>query len=105
MEKMILLKHIQEEVEDKLLILLYQAWSYACLLEDFNENVQNDKILIYPCGYLHNYTFIENDPLLDKEYSEIVEKAPLYGSKDLYKLRNFISRYIKREIKKIFFIE
>src|SRR5690554_364734 len=32
----------------------YQAWSYAALLEDFNETVQADDIQLRPCAYLHN---------------------------------------------------
>ncbi len=32
----------------------YQAWTYAALLEDFNETVQEKNITIKPCAYLHN---------------------------------------------------
>lgn len=32
----------------------YQAWSYAMLIEDYNETVQNENIGLYPCTYLHN---------------------------------------------------
>ena len=40
----------------------YQAWSYASLLYDFNETVNEDNIALYPCAYLHNYKKIENEP-------------------------------------------
>lgn len=73
----------------------YQAWSYACLLEDFNETVQNDRIALYPCAYLHNYKITPTDPISDEIYSDIIEKAPMYGSGDVLKLRKFISKYIK----------
>ena len=33
----------------------YQVWSYKRLLEDFNQTVQEDKIQLFPCAYLHNY--------------------------------------------------
>lgn len=39
----------------------YQAWSYASLIEDFNESVQEDEISLYPCAYLHNYKISEDD--------------------------------------------
>lgn len=73
----------------------YQAWSYACLLEDFNETVQNDCIALYPCAYLHNYKITPTDPITDEIYSDIIGKAPMYGSGDVLKLRKFISKYIK----------
>ncbi|PWG78011.1 DNA/RNA helicase domain-containing protein, partial [Pararcticibacter amylolyticus] len=34
----------------------YQAWSYAALLQDFNETVATDNIQLKPCAYLHNCT-------------------------------------------------
>ena len=33
----------------------YQAWSYAALLQDFNETVRNENIVLKPCSYVHNY--------------------------------------------------
>ena len=34
----------------------YQSWSYATLLDDFNESVQDNHITLKPCAYLHNYS-------------------------------------------------
>lgn len=73
----------------------YQVWSYACLLEDFNQTVQEDEISLYPCAYLHNYDITDDDPICDDIYSDITNKAPLYGNGDVIKLRKFISEYIK----------
>lgn len=74
----------------------YQAWSYAALLKNFNETVEEDNIGLYPCAYLHNYDFDQfNDPLKDSVYDEYVEKAPLYGKRDALKLREFIKKYVK----------
>ena len=33
----------------------YQAWSYAYMIENYNESIQNKDIVISPCAYLHNY--------------------------------------------------
>src|SRR5665213_1409127 len=33
----------------------YQAWSYAALLNGFNETVYTENIQLQPCAYLHNY--------------------------------------------------
>jgi len=74
----------------------YQAWSYAALIEDYNENVQEDRIGLWPCTYLHNY-FIsgQNDPLIDPIYSHYIEDAPIFAKGDAEKLRDFIKRYIQ----------
>lgn len=73
----------------------YQAWSYATLIEDFNEEVRERPILLKPCAYLHNYFIQENDPLLDEHYAEHIEKAPVFRKGEVEKLRDFIKEYIK----------
>jgi uncharacterized protein len=73
----------------------YQAWSYATLIEDFNEEVRERPILLNPCAYLHNYFIQENDPLLDEHYAEHIEKAPVFRKGEVEKLRDFIKTYIK----------
>ena len=71
----------------------YQAWTYASLLESFNETVQEQKVGIYPCAYLHNG--VEVEELFDDVYKDHLEKAPLYKKDDARKLREFIENYIK----------
>ncbi|MDO6447886.1 DUF2075 domain-containing protein [Oceanobacillus profundus] len=74
----------------------YQAWSYAALIRDFNENVQNKHIELNPCAYLHNYRKTENDPLTDKHYEEHLTKAPVFTKGEIIKLRNFIKKYVSK---------
>jgi len=72
----------------------YQAWSYAALLEDFNETVRNDNVLLKPCAYLHNY---EPDSIITNPfYAEYLIKAPLFLKPDAIKLRDFIKQYVKQ---------
>lgn len=68
----------------------YQAWSYAALIKDYNEYVQEAEIELHPCAYLHNYPRTENDPLDAMQYEEILTDAPAftYGQREL--LRKFI---------------
>lgn len=73
----------------------YQAWSYAALIMDFNENVQNKNILLKPCAYLHNYRKSDNDSLLDDHYKEHIEKAPVFVKGEIQQLRNFIKKYVR----------
>jgi len=71
----------------------YQAWSYAALLNGFNETVYTENIQLKPCAYLHNYE--ENNVLTNAFYSEYVEKAPIFFKEDALKLREFIKRFVK----------
>lgn len=71
----------------------YQAWSYARLIKDFSEVVQNDNIEIIPCAYLHNY--VQDDAISDPFYEEYLEKAPLFLRKESGDLTNFIKKFIK----------
>ncbi|MFD2640198.1 DNA/RNA helicase domain-containing protein [Piscibacillus salipiscarius] len=73
----------------------YQAWSYAVLIEDYNENVQDQYIQLKPCSYLHNYRKQQDDPLTDDYYEYYLNLAPVYAKGDVEKLRNFIKKYIK----------
>jgi DUF2075 family protein len=73
----------------------YQAWSYAALLEGFNEAVYSGGIQVQPCAYLHNYP---RDGVIDhSHYSDYIEKAPLFlkGGSDRDRLREFIKKHVK----------
>lgn len=74
----------------------YQAWSYAALIEDYNEGAQEHHMQLHPCAYLHNYIRLgESDPITDDYYDYYLEKAPVFLKGDAGKLRDFIKRYIK----------
>ena len=72
----------------------YQVWSYAALLEGFNEAVYDKSIEIRPCAYLHNYV---SDGVIDSaHYAPYTSKAPLFlkGPAELAKLRSFLKQHI-----------
>lgn len=74
----------------------YQAWSYAALLEGFNESVHEEGIRLTPCAYLHNYA--RGDGVIDApRYNAYIEKAPLFlrGPAEKQKLREFIKQNVK----------
>ncbi|WP_430492111.1 DNA/RNA helicase domain-containing protein [Bacillus amyloliquefaciens] len=74
----------------------YQAWSYASLIKDYNENAQKEDINLYPCTYLHNYLNQgTDDPLTDSIYEYYIKEAPVFIKGDSGKLRDFIKKYIK----------
>ncbi len=71
----------------------YQAWSYASLLENFNQTVSDDNINLKPCAYLHNYN--ADDVITNEHYQEYIERAPVFLRGDAIKLRDFIKQYVK----------
>ncbi len=71
----------------------YQAWSYKRLLEDFNQTVEEEKINLIPCAYLHNYE--KDEVIKNKFYEEYINEAPLFLKEDALKLREFIKNYIR----------
>ena len=72
----------------------YQAWSYAALIRDYNEYVQDNEIGLHPCAYLHNYPRSENDPLDKDQYQDIMEETPAFTYGQRESLRTFIKKQI-----------
>lgn len=71
----------------------YQAWSYAYMLQNYNETVREQNIQLLPCAFLHNYQ--EDNIISHSCYSEYIKKAPLFLKSDAAKLQNFIKQHIK----------
>ncbi len=72
----------------------YQAWSYAALLEGFNEAVYTGNIRLKPCSYLHNYR--ADDVIRNPFYAEHLEKAPVFLKTEIRMLQDFIKMFIRK---------
>ena len=71
----------------------YQAWSYAELINDFNETVRHEKIALVPCAYLHN---LDNTTAVnDVRYASHIARAPVFISKDARKLSEFLKKHVR----------
>jgi hypothetical protein len=70
----------------------YQAWSYAMLIKDYNQAVQEGNISLWPCAYLHNYRRKQNDPLDEEQYEIYMEDAPAFTRGQVDALRSFIKK-------------
>jgi len=81
-------KHVGEHTHPS-----YQAWSYASLLQNFNETVDVDRIRLRPCAYLHNYP--ADDVITHDHYKAYLELAPIFLKGEALKLREFIKTYVK----------
>lgn len=71
----------------------YQAWSYAALIQDYNQTVRDEAITLQPCAYLHNMK--SNHVICDDFYGEHLKKAPVFISPDALKLAEFLKRAVK----------
>lgn len=72
----------------------YQAWSYAALIKDYNQYVQDAEVELHPCAYLHNYPRKENDPLDAVQYQDVLQDAPAFSYGQREALRTFIKKNI-----------
>ena len=72
----------------------YQAWSYAALLEEFNEAVYKDGVALRPCAYLHNH--VDDGGINHAHYQPYLDKAPLFlrGEAERERLRAFIRQHL-----------
>jgi uncharacterized protein len=68
----------------------YQAWSYAELLRNFNQAVDEQVIPLHPCAYLHNCE--DAGELLDPFYDRYTAAAPVFlaGEGGREALRHFL---------------
>jgi DUF2075 family protein len=71
----------------------YQAWTYASLIRDFNETVQDNDIRLEPCAYLHNCV---SEPVLKAlHYQQHIDLAPVFLKSDAQRLQEFLARHIR----------
>lgn len=71
----------------------YQAWSYAYMLQNYNETICEQNICLSPCAFLHNYP--ADNIISNSCYVEYIDKAPLFLKSDAGKLQDFIKTRIK----------
>ncbi|NIK06688.1 hypothetical protein FHY11_000154 [Xanthomonas arboricola] len=74
----------------------YQAWSYAALLQGFNQAVHEGGVELKPCAYLHNH--FRDGTIDDPRYAAYTDKAPLFlrGVEEKRKLREFIRQHVRK---------
>lgn len=71
----------------------YQAWTYAALLEDYNETIRDEQIHLIPCAYLHNCR--TDRSIRAPFYEEHLKKAPVFIRDDARALQAFIKQHIR----------
>lgn len=74
----------------------YQAYAYATFIKNSSEQVQDEKIGIWPCAYLHNCSPDLRIPLDDEIYKTWNEEAPLFDKSQTLRLRSYIKKFITK---------
>ena len=74
----------------------YQAYAYATFIKNSSEQVQDERIGIWPCAYLHNCDPISRTPLDDEIYRPWLEEAPLFDKSQTLRLRSFIKQFVTK---------
>lgn len=72
-----------------------QAYSYAKLIENFNESVRENLITLKPCAYLHNYREENRESLCSDRYASVINVAPVFLGSDGTKLSRFIASSVR----------
>lgn len=68
-----------------------QVGQYSTYLQDTHTAFyEKNSILLNACTYLHNYSFHKNDVLLDKKFTEIVHKYPVFSSDGALLLQDYL---------------
>ena len=71
----------------------YQAWTYASLIEDYNETVRAESIRLVPCAYLHNMD--DGSAVNDPVYAPHTSRAPVFISRDAARLADFLKQHVR----------
>ncbi len=80
-----------------------QAYSYAMLIQNFNQSVNEENIKLRPCAFLHNYKSEFDSELLGSEYEEVIKEAPLFLKQGGPKLTEYIKKYVRNKSDKKLF--
>ncbi|MEZ6016877.1 MAG: DNA/RNA helicase domain-containing protein [Planctomycetota bacterium] len=72
----------------------YQAWSYAALLADFNEEVYSAGVQVRPCAYLHNCA--DASVVRSAKFDELMQRAPVFISSEAGLLRAFLAGHVRK---------
>ena len=80
-----------------------QAYSYAKLIEHFNESVRENQIGLIPCAFLHNYKEATRGELCHPKYQEAIADAPIFLEQDGAALSDFIAKFVSKPSNKQLF--
>jgi hypothetical protein len=71
----------------------YQAWTYATLIEDFNETVRDERVQLVPCAFLHNLK--DGSAVNDRRYAEHLGRAPVFLHADTERFSAYLRQFVR----------
>lgn len=74
----------------------YQAGNYINIMRNFNAYIQDQKVGMHACSYLHNMQEKFSSFLDDVRLFPLVESAPAYLQGDAQKLQEFLEKYVSK---------
>ena len=80
-----------------------QAYSYAKLIQNFNESVEEERIEMVPCAYLHNYEEKNRGQICHQKYNDIIKLAPVFLMEDGKELKDFLVKFVSKPSNKKLF--
>lgn len=81
----------------------YQARNYAGIIQNFNAYVQDNKINLISCSYLHNMNECYASLFSDTRSFPEVTNSPAFLKDDKQKLADFIFKYVSKASKEILY--
>lgn len=78
----------------------YQAYSYARILSNYSQFIQDQQIGLQPCSYLHNYKPEYRSVLASEIYKDWYTAAPFFVRDESRQFSSFVKRFVTRKSKK-----
>lgn len=74
----------------------YQAYTYASIIENFNEDVRSNGVGLYPCSFLHNFPAPGGDVslLTGDKFADLLKLAPCFTKDGFQAMAEFIKQRI-----------
>lgn len=78
----------------------YQAYSYARMLSNYSQFIQDQQIGLHPCSYLHNYKPECRSVLASEIYREWFTAAPFFIRNESRQFAAFVKKFVTRKSNK-----
>ncbi len=75
----------------------YQAYSYSRFMINYSQVIQNQKIHLVPCAYLHNYLPLYKQALSADIYKEWFTSAPFFIMDEVQQFSAFVKSFVTRK--------
>lgn len=75
----------------------YQAYSYSVFLSNYSADMEEKKIGLQPCAFLHNYKTAFKSEISNTTYNEWISEAPMFIHEDTEDFKKFVKKLITKK--------